>query len=52
MPSLSIKRTIRPKFKAPKFTVIRSASYNLFKDANGKTKLRKTVIRKIRVNKV
>ena len=52
MPSLSIKRTIKPKFKAPKFSVIRSATYNLFKDANGNVKMKKTVIRKIRVNKV
>ena len=52
MPSLSIKRTIKPKFKAPKYTITRSTSFNLFKDANGKTKLRKTVIRKFHVNKV
>ena len=52
MPTLSIKRTIKPKFTTPKFTVIRSTSYNLFKDSNGNTKLRKTVIRKVRVNKI
>lgn len=52
MPSLSIKRTIRPKFKAPKFTITRATSFTLFKDGNGNTKLKKTVIRKFHVNKV
>ena len=49
---MSVKRIMKPKNKIPKYSILRSTSFHIFKGDDGKLKMTKTVTKKFRVNKV
>lgn len=48
---MSVRRIIRPKNKAPKYTSLKSTTYHITQDEEGGFKMTKTKVKKFIVNK-
>lgn len=49
---MSVKRTIKPKNKIPKFKLSKGVKYHITDLGNGKINIKKTVYKKWNVNKI